>query len=70
MPDTSPTLKPITVRVKKAAEFSGLSPWTIYKLADQGKIESRYEGSARLILLASLEDYINNLPTERPDVSA
>ena len=63
MPDTSP--KPLTVRVKKAAELTGLSKWTIYKLCEEQKIESRYDGTARLIVFESLERYIANLPTER-----
>lgn len=67
MPDTS---DPISVSVKKAAEMTGLSKWTIYKRCDEGAIESVYDGSRRLVVTASLRAYIANLPTERPEVTA
>lgn len=65
MSDTS--LEPITVRVTQAAELTGLSKWTIYKWADAQKIESRYEGVARLIVWESLKKHIESLPTERQE---
>lgn len=68
MTDTAP--QPITVSVKRAAEMTGLSKWMIYKRCDERAIESRYEGSRRLVVVSSLNDYIANLPTERPEVSA
>jgi excisionase family DNA binding protein len=70
MPDTSPAPDPITVSVKEAAKRTGLSSWTIYKLLDDGKVVSVYEGTRRLVVYASLRTYIASLPTERPDVSA
>jgi hypothetical protein len=63
-------LEPITVAVKVAAAKSGLSKWSIYDLANKGEIETVYHGSRRLVVWASLRDYIRNLPTERPEVSA
>jgi excisionase family DNA binding protein len=62
--------EPITVSVKAAAEMTGLSRWTIYQLLDNGDVASVYKGSRRLVLVESLRDYIANLPTERPEVSA
>ena len=66
MPDTS-SPEPITVSVKTAAQMTGLSNWTIYKLLDAQKVTSVYEGTRRLVLVASLRDYVANLPTERPE---
>lgn len=69
MTDTSP-LDPISVSVKRAAELTGLSRWTIYKRLEEGAIQSVYDGTRRLVLTESLRAYIKRLPTERPEVSA
>jgi hypothetical protein len=63
-------IDPIAVAVKVAAAKSGLSKWTIYDLANKGEIETVYHGSRRLVVWASLRDYIANLPTERPETVA
>lgn len=68
MPDTSPD--PISVSVKDAAAMTGLSKWTIYKRLDEKVIQSAYDGSRRLVVVESLRQYIANLPSERPEVSA
>lgn len=64
---------PITVSVKDAAAKIGVAPMTIYRLCDAQAIESVYLGRKRLVLLASLREYVANLPTSAPapeDVSA
>jgi excisionase family DNA binding protein len=69
MPETS-TPEPWTVSVKDAAARTGLTKWGIYKLADAGVLDTVYSGSRRLVIYSSLRDYIESLPTERPEVSA
>ena len=68
MPDTSTTgsLEPIFVSVKDAARMLAISPWSCYQLLDAGKIEDRYQGRRRLVVLASLKAYAEGLPTEAP----
>jgi excisionase family DNA binding protein len=60
----------ITVSVKDAALMTGLSRWTIYQLLDKQAVRSVYQGSRRLVVVDSLREYVENLPTERPEVSA
>lgn len=57
------TIDPIFVSVKEAAKALNLSPWVCYQLLDRGAIESRYQGRRRLVLVESLREYANNLPT-------
>ena len=59
--------EPITVSVNVAAELTGLSKWMIRKRVGDGDIESVYEGSRRLVVWESLQNYIRNLPTERQE---
>lgn len=64
---------PITVSVKDAAAKIGVAPMTIYRLCDAQAIESVYLGRKRLVLVASLREYVKNLPVTPPapeDVSA
>lgn len=65
MPDTTHS-DPWTISVKDAAAKTGLTKWGVYRLADQGLIETVYSGSRRLVIYSSLRAYIDSLPTERP----
>lgn len=58
-------IEPIFVTVKEAARILALSPFTVSKKLDAGLIDSRYEGTRRLVRLASLAEYADSLPTER-----
>lgn len=71
MSDT-PSVEPIFVSVKDAAAILAISPWAVYKLLGDGEIDCQYHGSRRLVRLASLRSYADNLPTEAPirDASA
>lgn len=57
------TVDPIHVSVKDAARILGVSPWTCYQILDAGKIECRYHGRRRLVVLESLRKYAAGLPT-------
>lgn len=59
-------IEPIFVSVKQAAQALAISPWSCYQLLDEQKIESRYEGRRRLVLVASLREYAANMPSIRP----
>ena len=60
-------IDPIFVTVKTAAGALGLSEWQVYQLLDAQKIESRYQGRRRLVVVDSLRHYARNLPTEAPE---
>lgn len=55
--------EPIFVSVKQAAVMLGVSTWLLYKILDRQEIASQYQGSRRLVRLASLREYADNLPT-------
>lgn len=46
------------------------TPWSIYQLLDDGKIESRYDGRRRKVFLTSVEEYAKGLPTEPAEKGA
>lgn len=52
--DTSPGLAPITCSVKAAVAATGLGKDTIYKMLDDGRLESATIGGRRLIFVSSL----------------
>lgn len=56
---------PIFVSVKEAGRLLGLSTWSVRELLDEGVIESRYAGKRRLVVVSSLHEYADNLPTTR-----
>lgn len=60
--DTQPPIDPIFISVKQAAEALSLTPWTVYRLLDDQKIASHYEGRRRLVSVSSLREYAANLP--------
>lgn len=61
-----PAIDPIFITVADAAEALSLSRWQVYQLLDKQAIESRYQGTKRLVSVASLREYAEGLPTERP----
>lgn len=65
-------IEPIFVSVKEAAKALGLSEWAVYELTsgDEPKIEVRYKGTRKLVVVRSLREYAENLPTERPEKAA
>lgn len=60
-------IQPIFVSVKEAAQALALSTWQVYKLLDDQVIESRYQGSRRLVVVESLKAYAEGLPSTPPD---
>jgi len=63
-------IDPITISVKDAAAALGVAPMTIYRLCDQGVIQSGYQGRKRLVYVASLREYADNLPTAPTEPAA
>lgn len=59
----SATIEPIFVSVKHAADVLALSPWSVYQLLDEQKIESSYQGRRRLVNVKSLRRYADGLPS-------
>lgn len=72
MTDISSQIGELTPRfttVKNAAAYLGVSAWQMYELLndEDRPIESCYQGRKRLVDIASLKRYADNLPTERPE---
>lgn len=57
-PERGPTLVPITVRVPKAVELTGLSRTKLYELIKANEIEVIKVGSSTLIVVASLHRFV------------
>jgi len=53
---------PLLITVKAAAERLSLTPWSVYRLLDDQKIESVYQGRRRYVVMASLREYADSLP--------
>lgn len=69
LPTDEGSLDPIFVSVKQAARALNISPWSCYQLLDAQKIESRYQGRRRLVVVESLRAYAAALPAY-PEKSA
>ncbi len=57
--DTSTGLRPITCSVKAAVSATGLGKDTLYKMMDDGRLESATVGGRRLIFVSSLEGLLD-----------
>lgn len=66
-PQTTAKVEPIFVTVQEAAAIlgGGTSPWTMNRLCKLNAIESKFQGRRRMVVLASLREYADNLPSER-----
>jgi hypothetical protein len=67
--EAATTLEPIFISVKEAARMLNLTPWSMYQILDAEKVEARYFGRRRMVVLASLREFAKSLPTERPEAS-
>lgn len=56
-----PENEPLLITVKAAAEQLSLTPWSVYKLLDDGEIEGKYQGRRRYVLVASMKKYVAGL---------
>ena len=63
-------IDPIFISVKQAAQALNVSTWVLYQLLDQNKIDSRYHGRRRLVVVDSLREYAKNLPSTPAEKSA
>lgn len=57
-PERGHTLVPLTVRVPKAVELTGLSRTKLYELIKSNEIEIIKVGSSTLIVVASLHQFV------------
>lgn len=53
---------PLLVSIKDAAQMLSVTTWSVYKLADSGVLDSRYQGRRRYVTAASLRAYVEGLP--------
>lgn len=63
---TPPEQEPLLISVKEMGRMLGVSRNQAYLLLDRGAIESRYIGRRRLVLLASVYEFVERLPRTRP----
>lgn len=55
---------PITVRIERATQLTGIGRTKLYELIKSGSIKSVRIGRSRHIVVASLIQFINELPHE------
>lgn len=60
MPDSDALL----ITVKEAADKLSVTPWSVYRMLDDDKIRSVYQGRRRYVVVESLREYVENLPTQ------
>lgn len=53
----------LLITVKEAADRLSLTPWSVYRLLDDKKIASVYQGRRRYVVVESMREYVDNLPT-------
>ncbi|WP_339692311.1 helix-turn-helix domain-containing protein [uncultured Parasphingorhabdus sp.] len=56
---SKPEICPITVRIPVAVQMTGIGRSKLYELIGAGEIETIKLGSSRLILVSSLQDFID-----------
>lgn len=64
MPERSPTVLPLYVSPAETARMLALSRSEVYRLLDTGVIESVRHGTRRLVVLASVHKFANDLARE------
>lgn len=52
---------PLLVPIKDAAQRLSLSPWSVYKLADEGRLTAVYQGRRRYVTAESMREYVAGL---------
>jgi hypothetical protein len=57
------TTEPISCSIAEGQRISGLGRTEIFGLIRDGKVEARKHGRRTLLIVASLRDYLLNLPT-------
>lgn len=67
--ESRPALLPITVRVPKAVELTGLSRTKLYELIKAKEIEVIKVGSSTLIVVASLHQFVERRLTGRARIA-
>lgn len=60
--------EPYTIKVRAAAERTGIEKWKLYELIQSGQIQARYIGTRNLVIVwSSLKEWIEKRPTEPVD---
>lgn len=52
----------IFVSAQEAAAMLAITTWSVYRLCDDGQLESRYFGRRRLIVRESVQRFADSLP--------
>ena len=70
MPRKTPQADPLLITCREAAQLLSITPWSVYRLCNDGLLDGRYQGSRRYVTRASLDAYVRSLPTTPPAESA
>lgn len=54
----------LLITVKEAADRVSITPWSMYRLLDEQRIASVYQGRRRYVVVESLNQYVSELPTQ------
>lgn len=65
----TPIEPPLLITVKAAAERLSLTPWSVYRLLDEQRIDSVYQGRRRYVIVESLHAYVAGLPVVPAEAS-
>lgn len=68
-PKQAVDLAPMYCSTATAAAFLDVGLSRLYELLDAQLIESRYEGRMRKVLITSLREYGDRLPSDPPEAS-
>ncbi|WP_216822358.1 helix-turn-helix domain-containing protein [Sphingorhabdus sp. EL138] len=60
---SKPEIYPITVRIPVAVKMTGIGRSKLYELIGAGEIETIKVGSSRLVMVSSLQDFIDRRRT-------
>jgi hypothetical protein len=56
------SLEPISASVKNTAALTGESPWSVRNHVRLGHYKAKRDGKKLLIIVASVREYVKNLP--------
>jgi hypothetical protein len=65
-PSERRTPDPLLVSIRDMEAMLGISRRKVYELLNSGDVECRYIGRRRLVLMASLREFVDGLPGHGP----
>jgi hypothetical protein len=62
-----PLPEPLLISVLEMASMLGISKNQAYALLNRREVQSKYIGKRRLVVVESLREFVDRLPSTRPD---